>query len=250
MKRPVILLTCALAVGIALGLIGSQVLSAQQMPIKRAVLLNTDLPGLEGQEFLIDQVELAPGVVGGKHYHLGNMFVYILEGSGVLESTESQLSPRRRGVCSMNPPSKCRTSGMLARPSRSSCSSCLSSRRASPSAFQPSSGNKHPRRPPPEAPCGHRKCCWAARFPVRRERASASPRRATEASKSSWVSPNRKGVPPSVCRASVLLRLRGARVLAPVAHRRMSPPGLVPERMAWPCPTSWSSKMNRLWPSL
>ena len=52
MKRTVVMLTLALAVGIALGLIGSQVLDAQQMPIKRTVLLKTDLPGIEGKEFL------------------------------------------------------------------------------------------------------------------------------------------------------------------------------------------------------
>ena len=52
MKRTVVMLTLTLAVGIALGLIGSQVLNAQQMPIKRTVLLKTDLPGIEGKEFL------------------------------------------------------------------------------------------------------------------------------------------------------------------------------------------------------
>jgi quercetin dioxygenase-like cupin family protein len=85
MKRTVVMLTVALAVGIALGLSGSQGLTAQQMPMKRTVLLRTDLPGIEGKEFLVDQVELAPGVEGGKHYHPGNVFVYILEGAGSLE---------------------------------------------------------------------------------------------------------------------------------------------------------------------
>jgi quercetin dioxygenase-like cupin family protein len=84
MKRTVVMLTVALAMGIALGIIGNQVLNAQQMPMKRTVLLKTDLPGMEGKQFSVDHVELAPGVAGGKHYHPGNVFVYVLEGSGVL----------------------------------------------------------------------------------------------------------------------------------------------------------------------
>jgi quercetin dioxygenase-like cupin family protein len=85
MKRRVVMLTLALAVGIALGTVGSQVLNAQQVPVTRTALFKTDLPGIEGKEVLVERVELAPGVAAGKHYHPGNVFVYILEGSGILE---------------------------------------------------------------------------------------------------------------------------------------------------------------------
>jgi quercetin dioxygenase-like cupin family protein len=93
-----------LAVGIALGLIGSQVLNVQQMPMKRTVLLKTDLPGMEGKEFSDDQVELAPGVDGGKHYHPGNVFVYILEGAGILEIEGKPAVTQKVGSVFHEPP--------------------------------------------------------------------------------------------------------------------------------------------------
>jgi quercetin dioxygenase-like cupin family protein len=66
--------------------------------------LKTDLPGLEGKEFLIDQVELAPGAAGGKHYHPGNAFVYILEGSGVLEINGKPAVTQKAGSVFHEPP--------------------------------------------------------------------------------------------------------------------------------------------------
>jgi quercetin dioxygenase-like cupin family protein len=84
-KRTVVMLTLAVAGGIALGMVWNQVVNAQQEPSKRTVLLKTDLAGIEGKEALVEHVELAPGVAGAKHYHPGNVFVYIREGSGILE---------------------------------------------------------------------------------------------------------------------------------------------------------------------
>jgi quercetin dioxygenase-like cupin family protein len=98
------MLTIALGVGIALGMIGSQVLNAQQEPIKRTVLLKTDLPGIEGKEALVDHVELAPGVAGGKHYHPGNVFIYILEGSGILEIEGKPAVTQKAGSMFHEPP--------------------------------------------------------------------------------------------------------------------------------------------------
>ncbi len=83
MKRKVILL--ALAAGIVLGIFGSQILNAQQDRVKMAVLQKKDLPGLEGKEGLLFTTEIAPDTVGGKHYCTGNEFVYILQGSMILE---------------------------------------------------------------------------------------------------------------------------------------------------------------------
>ena len=104
MKRTVVMLTFALAVAIALGLIESQVLNAQQPPIKRTVLLKTDLPGIEGKEFLVDQVEIAPGEAGGKHFHPGNVFVYIQEGSGILEIEGKPAVTQQAGSMFHEPP--------------------------------------------------------------------------------------------------------------------------------------------------
>jgi quercetin dioxygenase-like cupin family protein len=85
MKRNVIMLTLVLAVGIAIGMIGSQFINAQQSPVKITVLQKVDLTGIEGKEGFIILAEIAPGVVGEKHYHPGHEFAYILDGSVILE---------------------------------------------------------------------------------------------------------------------------------------------------------------------
>ena len=85
MKRTVFMLGVTLAVGIAVGVFGDQVLKAQQEPVKATVLLKTDLAGIEGKEALVVLVEHAPGAASGKHYHLGHEFAYLLEGSAILE---------------------------------------------------------------------------------------------------------------------------------------------------------------------
>lgn len=82
MQRTLLLLSLALAVGIAIGTLGSHVLNAQQDPFKRTVLLTQDLLGMEGKEGFIILVEVAPGGAAGKHYHAGHELAYVLEGSG------------------------------------------------------------------------------------------------------------------------------------------------------------------------
>jgi quercetin dioxygenase-like cupin family protein len=83
--RRVWLLPFTLAVGIALGMIGARILSAQQPEIKRTEVLRTDLPGVQGKEAVVFMAEIPPGVVTGKHRHPGNELIYVLEGSYILE---------------------------------------------------------------------------------------------------------------------------------------------------------------------
>ncbi len=85
MKRTAVILVLTLSVGIVVGIIGNHVLSAQQAAATRTGLLKTDLVGIEGKEAVMLTVEGGPGLVGGKHYHLGYEFAYVLEGSLVLE---------------------------------------------------------------------------------------------------------------------------------------------------------------------
>ena len=85
MSRKVIMFTSILAMGIAIGLIVSQVLNAQQQAAKSVVLLKADLVGMEGKDGLIVSSEAAPGELGKKHYHPGHQFGYILEGSMIME---------------------------------------------------------------------------------------------------------------------------------------------------------------------
>ena len=95
MKRTAFVLGLTLAVGIALGIIGTQVLnapSAQQEPFKRSLLLKTDLEGLEGQEAQVMIVDIAPGARSGKHYHPGPVLAYTRSGSG---SWDAEGMPRK-----------------------------------------------------------------------------------------------------------------------------------------------------------
>ncbi len=85
MKRTGLLFTLTLTVGIALGVIGTQTVHAQQEPMKRTVLLKTALAGIEGREGILVLVEFAPGAVSALHYHSGEELAYLLEGTVSLE---------------------------------------------------------------------------------------------------------------------------------------------------------------------
>ncbi len=103
MKRTVVMLTLTLAVGIALGMVGSQVLNAQQEPVKRTVLVRSDLEGIEGKEAVLFLAELAPGAVGGKHYHPGTELFYALEGAFTHEPDGKPPVTLKMGQAGTNP---------------------------------------------------------------------------------------------------------------------------------------------------
>jgi quercetin dioxygenase-like cupin family protein len=85
-NAPLLVFVLVLVVGLVAGAIGGQALTAQQQPITRTLLLKTENPsGIEGMEAYVTLVEIAPGAQSGKHYHLGTDFMYILDGSGILE---------------------------------------------------------------------------------------------------------------------------------------------------------------------
>lgn len=65
------ILVVTLAVGVALGAMGSHVVGAQQSE-KRTVLVTSDLRGIDGYEVRLWRTDIGPGVVGAKHYHPGN----------------------------------------------------------------------------------------------------------------------------------------------------------------------------------
>ena len=85
MKRTAIMLGSALAIAVALGVIRNQFLNAQQPPIKRTEVLKIDLAGMEGKEAHMWIAEVAPGGATGKHSHPTPRFVYVMEGSVILE---------------------------------------------------------------------------------------------------------------------------------------------------------------------
>jgi quercetin dioxygenase-like cupin family protein len=84
MKRTLFILAPTLAGGIVIGVIGSQVVTAQQAPVTRTIQ-QKDLEGAAGREVVLYRAEAVPGGVAGKHYHPGPELIYILEGTMTVE---------------------------------------------------------------------------------------------------------------------------------------------------------------------
>ncbi len=103
MKRTAFVIGLTLAVGMYLGTIGNQILHAQPEPVKRTVLLKTDLVGMEGKEAILALAEIAPGAATGKHTHPGYEFAYVLEGSGILEIEGKPSIPLTSGTAIYQP---------------------------------------------------------------------------------------------------------------------------------------------------
>lgn len=51
-------------------------------------LLQGPLAGVEGKKVIIKHFDIPPGFVGGKHYHPGPVFVYVLEGEFTIETDD------------------------------------------------------------------------------------------------------------------------------------------------------------------
>ena len=85
MKRINFLVGVTLVVGVALGLLGSPILSAQDGLKAGTVLQRTALKGAPGWEAILVQRIVPPGAESGKHTQSGNEIVYIQEGSVILE---------------------------------------------------------------------------------------------------------------------------------------------------------------------
>jgi quercetin dioxygenase-like cupin family protein len=81
MKRTGVTIAVVFALGLIMGGLGHQRLSAQQEPVTRTILLRTDVAGVEGKEAVVVFAEIAPGATTGKHWHAGQEIAYVLEGS-------------------------------------------------------------------------------------------------------------------------------------------------------------------------
>jgi quercetin dioxygenase-like cupin family protein len=81
MRRTIIMLAFTLTMGIVMGMLGNQLLSIAQEPVKRTVLSRADLAEIQGKEAVLVLAEIAPGAAAGKHRHSGEEFAYVLEGS-------------------------------------------------------------------------------------------------------------------------------------------------------------------------
>ena len=85
MRRTAFVLGVALAVGIAVGVLGTQVLGAKEELERGKVLQRAEVSGTKGKEVVLALRELPPGKESGKHIQPGTEVAYILEGSVTLE---------------------------------------------------------------------------------------------------------------------------------------------------------------------
>jgi quercetin dioxygenase-like cupin family protein len=85
MKRIHLLLGVVLVAGVALGVFGSRMLSAQNPLTSGKLLQRTELSGAKGMEALLVLRDLPAGGASGKHTQSGTEIVYVLEGSVTLE---------------------------------------------------------------------------------------------------------------------------------------------------------------------
>jgi quercetin dioxygenase-like cupin family protein len=86
MKRISFLVGVALAGVLALSVLGSQMLSAQDNLKGGTVLQRTELKAAPGWEAILVERILPPGAESGKHTQSGNEIVYIQEGSVTFEA--------------------------------------------------------------------------------------------------------------------------------------------------------------------
>ncbi len=103
MHRTVVMLTIALVVGIAVGMLGHQILIAQQAPVTRTILQQKDVEGVPGREIIMFRAEIVPGGVAGRHYHPGPELFYILEGTLTLEPDGQPPVTLKAGESGYNP---------------------------------------------------------------------------------------------------------------------------------------------------
>lgn len=59
--------------------------SLTSAPVKRTLIVKTELEGIEGKEMHAWVTEFAPRVSTGKHFHPWHEFVYVLEGAFSIE---------------------------------------------------------------------------------------------------------------------------------------------------------------------
>jgi quercetin dioxygenase-like cupin family protein len=84
MKRSTFTLAGTLVLGIAIGAGLTGLVNAMQH-VKVSEIYKASLVTSEGQEASMFLAELGPGANMGKHYHPGDAFAYILEGTMLLE---------------------------------------------------------------------------------------------------------------------------------------------------------------------
>ncbi|MCZ6563669.1 MAG: cupin domain-containing protein [Deltaproteobacteria bacterium] len=71
--------------------------------VKVTSLVEAPLVGVEGKKVIIKHFELPPGYVGGKHFHPGPVFVYVLEGELIINTKKAGRQIIRAGQLYQEP---------------------------------------------------------------------------------------------------------------------------------------------------
>jgi len=82
--RTILAFTLVLVAGLILGGL-AQTLHAQSPAVRNTSVLRADMTGLQATEGYLNVVEQAPGAIGRKQYHTGDVFFYVMTGSMTLE---------------------------------------------------------------------------------------------------------------------------------------------------------------------
>jgi len=105
LKRGLIL-ALTLSVGITVGIISSHISTADPVPVRQTMLIQTDLVGGGGRKANMYVIEIAPGVDAGQHYHHAHTFVYVLDGSITIETPGESPVTFHAGEAFHEPPMK------------------------------------------------------------------------------------------------------------------------------------------------
>ena len=70
---------------------------AQDQPIKRTELLRANLADITGKETVIYIADVMPGAEGGRHTHYGDEFVYVLDGTLLVQPDDKEAITLKKG---------------------------------------------------------------------------------------------------------------------------------------------------------
>ena len=102
--RPVLSAATIFVAGLLVGVGVTGLGHAMQQHVKVADLYKADLVTSDGKEASMFLAELGPGANMGKHYHPGDAFAYILEGTMLLEIAGGQSVTLKPGQSGSLPP--------------------------------------------------------------------------------------------------------------------------------------------------
>lgn len=79
------IISAAFVLGVTLGAVGNPIASAQQQPLSRTDLLKLDMGDVSNSVMNVWVADIPPSAATGRHSHPTPRFVYVIEGSVVVE---------------------------------------------------------------------------------------------------------------------------------------------------------------------